>query len=1413
MKKLLSLILAFCILVSCVPAVSAEEAETPSSGYLSENLKYTLEDGVLTIGLIENPIEGVSCNVPALRDCGIDRDSITTVIVEDGVAGLERGAFSSCTNLTSVTLPERMEGSPVWWDVFYGCRSLPEITVPEGVTELECTFYGCHSLRAIHLSSTVQAIDMDALRTGETTSVSGSSSLSTITVAEGSPYYMVDKNSVLYQKDAGGNPVALVKCPTALRLAKYTVPSTVASIEPRAFEKCANISEMVIEDSETPLSIGTCAFLNSGIYTYHLPGRLKVLGSSAFKNHVDYDFPKYTQLKVYYSGTSEDWTGMAMPNYLYDGDALFPRTTFYHVDHTGDSASTAQPMAMITYAPGEGDYTHYGKQPPYPTPVQVGADLVVPGLLCHGTDKRSNYNHSFKAPAGGHFIGYEIEGTLYYPGDRYTVTGDTTLTAIWFDTTQATITLNAVGGTVPAGSVTVTKGEAFGSLPTPTRTGYSFTGWFTAVEGGTPVTAESIYNDGDPQVLYAHWEALPAFTATFDANGGTVNPLSKTIYSGENYGALPVPVWAGHDFDGWFTAPENGTVVTNATPFHGTANITLYAHWTEKKVVYNLTYDANGGTVRTGSGDINSFIHSFSPGDTYQTPAYTPTRFGYIFTGWYTERDGGTRVHPGNDITTEGNFTVYAHWEKDTTREVFEKLHYGFINSPTDFGYPSDYQIPYVRYKTIFGDNAQARRLYLGQGTWGGNCYGVATSAALLYVENNGINSTDFKSLNGAFSADNKGMGINWRRDLGDSFLTVRGFIECMQISAIDACVWDFETVRTQADYQQLVTAVKAVKNGGPPVNINTYSTSVGHALVGYDFLEIDESEDRIYVYDGNNKASPGYIALKKDSTGKYTGWSYGKYNKRLEVNYYNNFYRAASFLTGSQAAPLADKSGYLLLQTNTRNAKLYDANGKLAGELQNGILVENAATNIKQMLPLTAENAPVSDLVTLWVPEGLYTLANEDSSMQTLRATMADVEQSATVSTQSNLITFQVNDAAGSGGVNYVRLPEGGNYEIILGSSAAQSDYEERKLTGNTSGPMAFAQIGGKVALQGVDLSSVTLQKCVNPVYADFVEPETEGGECARPATGSGAPTGSDWKPNEETPQEMPSQISGIEKVAVTIPSGNSGTEEAILPKGTAYILPDCKLTPPAGKVFDGWSAGSQTAKPGEYIILTGPIEIAPIWKEKTTGNPGNPTPPSSGSTPGEGTKPEEKPNEKPLPFTDLKEDAWYRQAVEYVYSHGLMTGTGEHSFSPQQPVTRAMFLTILYRLEGAPATKSAAFSDVPAGKWYSDAVAWAKASGLAQGYDGNRFGPHDILTREQMATLLYRYAVYKGNSCVERGQLQHYRDAELISSWAREAMEWAQGVGLITGRGENLAPKISASRAEAAEIVMRACEKMQGN
>ncbi len=178
--------------------------------------------------------------------------------------------------------------------------------------------------------------------------------------------------------------------------------------------------------------------------------------------------------------------------------------------------------------------------------------------------------------------------------------------------------------------------------------------------------------------------------------------------------------------------------------------------------------------------------------------------------------------------------------------------------------------------------------------------------------------------------------------------------------------------------------------------------------------------------------------------------------------------------------------------------------------------------------------------------------------------------------------------------------------------------------------------------------------------------------------------------------------------------------------------------------------------------------------------------------------------------PFTDVSASHWAHDDITYVYENDLMNGTDGSLFSPESTTTRAQVVTVLYRLAGQPAADwENPFWDVPASAWFHDAVTWAWENDITGGVSSTHFGAGNAVTREQLATFLYRYAQDQGYDTSARADLSGYSDAGLVSSYATEALSWANATGLITGTtATTLSPKGSATRAQVATILSRFCQ-----
>ena len=242
----------------------------------------------------------------------------------------------------------------------------------------------------------------------------------------------------------------------------------------------------------------------------------------------------------------------------------------------------------------------------------------------------------------------------------------------------------------------------------------------------------------------------------------------------------------------------------------------------------------------------------------------------------------------------------------------------------------------------------------------------------------------------------------------------------------------------------------------------------------------------------------------------------------------------------------------------------------------------------------------------------------------------------------------------------------------------------------------------------------------------------------------------------------------------------------------GTTVDLDDY-VSSREGYEFTGWYDDRETTEKIGSVTLRGDKTVYAGW-EKADG------------------KDDEEADDEKASFDDVLPGHWAYEAVEYVNGKGLMSGVGGGSFSPGQPTTRGMLVTILYRMEGEPEyenTGTIRFTDVNDDAWYAKGVYWAAENGIVKGVGDGRYLPEDPVTREQMAAIFHRYAGYKGYDVTAQGDLSAFTDAASVGDWAREALIWAVDKELINGMGDGTVnPRGTATRAQTAAILMRFCE-----
>ncbi|MCR5702659.1 MAG: InlB B-repeat-containing protein [Lachnospiraceae bacterium] len=381
------------------------------------------------------------------------------------------------------------------------------------------------------------------------------------------------------------------------------------------------------------------------IQNFDINGSVNSMFSSASVNNIylpekwvkNQDFTSVSNLKnIYYAGSQTQWTNL---------NNTVGSSVTINYNSSGGGGDVIPVNVTYDYNGGTGSAT--GKT------VNVGETY---GTLPSPTRNGYAFDGWYTAASGG---------SLVTATTKVTNTSNHTLYAHWTANTY-TVTFNANGGTVSPTSNTYTYGSAYTDLPTPTYSGYSFDGWYTAASGGTKVTTSSIYSTVGAQTLYAHWTAASTtntFTVTLDANGGTVSTTSFTVTNGGTYRNLKDPyARTGYTFNGWYTERTGGTQITTSTTVQLTSNQTLYAHWTARK--YKVTFNPNGGSVTETSRQID---YESAYGD-----LPTPTYAGHTFVGWYTKASGGDKIFGTTIFKSTTNITIYAHWEADTYTVTFD---------------------------------------------------------------------------------------------------------------------------------------------------------------------------------------------------------------------------------------------------------------------------------------------------------------------------------------------------------------------------------------------------------------------------------------------------------------------------------------------------------------------------------------------------------------------------------------------------------------------------------------------------------------------------------------------------------------------------------------------------------------------
>ncbi len=978
-------------------------------------------------------------------------------------------------------------------------------------------------------------------------------------------------------------------------------------------------------------------------------------------------------------------------------------------------------------------------------------------------DFAGEYDGKVTAPEDPERTGYTFGGwykeedcTTAWNFATDTLTGDITLYAKW-TANPCMVTFNSQGGSDVSSFTGEYDGKVIEPTTPPTRTGYTFGGWYRE-EGCT--TAWNFSSDkltGDI-TLYAKWTAN-TYAVTFDPNGGSVTPTSKNVTYDAKYGDLPTPTHEGYTFLGWFTTlDETGEQVTAESTVSITGPQTLYAHWTARPCT--VTFDSQGGSA------VSPINEAYDRKVAAPTP---PTRIGYTFDGWYKEPGCTTAWDFNNDKLT-GDITLYAKWTANTYTVTFDPN--GGTVTPTGKDVTYDAQYGELPTPTYAG--------YTFQGWFtaatGGDAVTADSTVAItedqtLYAHWEGISSTVTFNPSGG-TVEPTGKTVTYGSTYGELPTPTReGYA--------------FLGWFTAATGGTEVTA-------DTPVSITTAQTLYAHWAAGHFTVTFDPG--------GGEAPSSASISVTYGSP-------YGPLPTVSRTGYtFEGWFTAAD--GGEQ---VTEETVVTVPGNHTLYAHWKVLLFTVTFDSQGGSSVGSVRVAYGSAITRPADPTWRAHHFKGWYTEAgcvnLYDFATPVTGDFTLYAkwtTCAEEGHAWQVSSHTDPtctetgVTVYVCEVCGE----VLRETEAALGHSLNAVPAKEPDQWE-------SGNLAYWVCArcGKLFLDAGGILETTEAEVYLPargVYAQSGPPKTTVGE-------------------DGTVVTVVEYPDGTVVTVVTTPEGES-SETIIGPDGTVEtrvtIVPGedqgaAELPIPPVPVSEDWdTAPVITVNTGssEPVAIVIPLEegedgivaVLIIHADGTEEIVRKSVVTEEGLVLNveDGTQVKVVNNYKS--FVDVPEGYWAEAGVRFASSHELMNGTGNGAFSPEALMTRGMLVQVLNNLEdNEEPTNGDVFPDMK-DSGFRSAVAWGAEKGLVRGGSDGRFHPTQVVTREQLAVVLYRYV---GSPNTSRN-LGDFADGLYVDGYAKRAMEWAVENGILVGTGNgDLLPDGATTRAQLAMVLERLC------
>jgi hypothetical protein len=444
----------------------------------------------------------------------------------------------------------------------------------------------------------------------------------------------------------------------------------------------------------------------------------------------------------------------------------------------------------------------------------------------------------------------------------------------------------------------------------------------------------------------------------------------------------------------------------------------------------------------------------------------------------------------------------------EPANDILSHLSYSFANTEGAFNYPSPYRIPMDIFRLIYGDEIKAEKMYETFGEWGGNCYGMVSTAGILYQYGNGISPSDFNNqvaVPGGLRVTDKSRSLS---------LNLTQFVEALHVTQLSEELNEVKAANYN-DLSGLCAAVKDARDSGKgPVLVCVWGPEGGHAIMGYDVEEISASETHVLVYDPNYPMEECWMTLSK-SGGNYTGWSYPITYSIIwnDDNGFMSYIPYADYYQGWQNRKGSVITSDMLFMTVNDDAMIYDENGDRVAEVKNGSVTvyQDDAYPMRYIgIVLDADGLPSTD-TTIWLPGHSYSVKHTGSGEFTVELT--EKSQTASVTTTASSVGMNVADASALRTVSIPAGEQGATYTIDVRSSMEEDGGPSSiRLSGTVSGSGVTAgSKNGSLVTDGVDPNRDTLYVDGETVYEGGGSAKGEGGSSEPYDTGKGPSTPAD--------------------------------------------------------------------------------------------------------------------------------------------------------------------------------------------------------------------------------------------------------------------------------------------------------------